>query len=381
MSDGLALIFPAADRRGGVERVALEVLARLSRHRPVTFIGERFEPDGPTSVRFRRVFPAKARQARAPRAFRDAAALELERERPETVLSFGVNCPPGDVYWVHSVHRAWVQSGSSVRIKGIPVPSRARGLLPRHRVLLALERQYFTQHTPRTILCTSQREIDDLAELYGVSRDLMHVVPNGFDAARFNAADREARRDEMRIQLGISDDEISLLFVVNELHRKGFAVLLNAVARVGGRRLRIDIIGRASPAPYGSQISRLGLTDRVHWHGPTSEVERFHAAGDLLVLPTQYEPFGLVIVEALASGLPVITTALAGAAPAVVPGVGLLQEDPHSAEELASLLQEALVPGRLDSWSKAAPAAVAPYEWDSVLRRAEPLIFGPGVSG
>ena len=94
------------------------------------------------------------------------------------------------------------------------------------------------------------------------------------------------------------------------------------------------------------------------------------------MLPTQYEPFGLVIVEALASGVPVITTALAGAAPAVVPGTGLLQQDPHDADELATLLQQALRPGQLQAWSAAAPAAAAPYEWKHVLSKAEPLIFG-----
>ena len=325
----LGLVFPAADRRGGVERVALEVVTRLARRHTVSFIGSRFEPTTDTGVAFRRVTPHG--RAKGPRAFRSAAADELNRDRPRTILSFGVNCPPGDVYWVHSVHEAWVRNGSSVRLRGVTVPSTARRLLPRHRTLLALEREYFREHNPRAILCTSQREVDDLATMYGVSRERMHVVPNGFNEERFHPGQRVVLRALQREAMGVRPDEISLLFVANELHRKGFAVLLDAVAKAADARLRIDIVGRTAPTSYAGQIKRLGLWERVHWHGPTSEVERSYAAGDLLVLPTQYEPFGLVIIEALASGLPVVTTALAGAAPAVLHSVGRLQRDPSAA--------------------------------------------------
>lgn len=376
MSEQLAVVFPAANTRGGVERVALQVVEHFAGSKPTAFVGEELQEGASAAIRFRQVRTPPGSTFARPRRFRDAAALVLQASQYEVLLSFGVNCPPGDVYWVQSVHRAWLESGSTVRFRGVPVPSNVRRLLPRHRVLLDLEREYFTAHRPRAILCTSQREVDDLHRLYGVPLDVLHVVPNGFDGSRFNLETRARYRAAIRAELGMANEDISMLFVVNELHRKGFAVLLQAAAQVADPRLRIDIVGRVSPQPYRSQIERLRLGPRVHWHGPTPQVERIMAAGDVLVLPTQYEPFGLVIVEALATGLPVITTALAGAAPAVVPGTGLLQQDPHDADELASLLHEALRPGTLAAWSAAAPVAAAPYEWAHVLDRAEPLIFG-----
>lgn len=371
----LGLVFPAANARGGVERMALQMLEHSAERRRTTFIGEELASRDGDGIAFRQVRVRPGPDATRPLRFRTAAAAALGAHRPDVVLSNGVNCPPGDVYWVHSVHRSWVESGSAVRVRGISVPPLARRLLPRHQVLLHMERQYFTQHHPRAILCTSQREKDDLQRLYGVAEDVLHVVPNGYERTRFDSRLRPERRAEMRAQLGMREDDVSLLFVVNELHRKGFAVLLDAVAKVADERLRIDIVGKASPEPCRAQIDRLRLSGRVHWHGPTSEVEHYMAAGDVLVLPTQYEPFGLVIVEALASGLPVITTALAGAAPAVLPGTGLLQQDPHDGAELADLLRQALRPGVLDAWSAAAPVAAEPYEWERVLARAEPLIF------
>lgn len=373
MTVELGLVFPAAHRRGGVELIALTVLERWAQQRTVAFVGGTWEGSPDVAV-----LPVNARGGPAalrPLRFRRAARQALSTDRPRTVLSFGANCPPGDVYWVHSVHRAWLSTGSTVRLGGVDVPGSVRRLLLRHQVLLHMERQYFTQHRPRAILCTSQREVDDLQHYYDVPAEIMNVVPNGYEGERFDARRRAEWREPARARMGVLADQVSLLFVVNELHRKGFAVLLNAVARLRDERVRVDVVGKASPAPFSGQIERLGLNGRVHWHGPTAEVERYMAAADLLVLPTQYEPFGLVIVEALAMGLPVITTALAGAAPAVVPGTGLLQQDPYDAEELADLLRQGLMPGVLDAWSAAAPAAAEPYEWGKVLARAEPLIF------
>lgn len=379
MSAELGVVFPGAHVRGGVERVALQVLTHFGRRRPTEFVGEDL-PDPPPQVHFRQVLPRPGPAASRPLRFRAVASAALAEDRPSTVLSLGANCPPGDVYWVQSVHRAWLESGSQVRVRGRAVPGAARRLLARHRVLLHMERQYFTEHRPRAVLCTSAREVADLRRLYGVPADVLHVVPNGYDASRFCVRDRIALRTRMRGQLGMGDDDVSVLFVANELHRKGLAVLLDAVALVGDSRIRIDLVGRASPDDYRGQIRRLGLAGRVHWHGPTSVVEQWMAAGDLLVLPTQYEPFGLVIVEALACGLPVITTRRAGASSAVIPGTGLLQDDPADAHELAGLLTQALEPGQLVRWSEAAPAAAVPYEWGAVLTRAEPLLFRPGTN-
>ena len=369
MPADLGVVFPAANRRGGVELVVWEVLRHFAPRVDTVYIGAELTPPLP-GVTHRRV-PREGRTG----AFRSAAGAALRHDRPATVLSNGVDCPAGDVFWVHSVHRSWIAAAPGITWHGLAVPGRARRLLPRHRTLLDLEREYFTHHRPRAVLCTSLREVEDLQTWYRVDPDVLHVVPNGYDPSRFNAPAAGVRA-VMRSRLGISPDEVSLLFVANELHRKGLAVLLDAVARVGDeRRLRIDLVGRTPPAPFRGQIERLGLADRVHWHGATAEVEHYMAAGDLLVLPTQYEPFGLVIVEALASGLPVITTTLAGAAPAVLPGTGLLQQDPHDADELAELLRQALLPGVLDAWTQAAPRAAEPYEWGKVLARAEPLIF------
>ena len=125
-----------------------------------------------------------------------------------------------------------------------------------------------------------------------------------------------------------------MLFVGNELERKGWDTLMTAVASLGDPRLRVLAAGRVAPEtppPF------------VRWAGADQDVEQLHAAADAFVLPSRYEPWGLVIVEALGSGLPVVTTRLAGAAVAVWDGeTGRLLDDPDDVAALASAIAWAL---------------------------------------
>ena len=115
------MVFPHANTAGGVERVVSELLRYHATRRPTTFVGEGTEvPD----VRFVPVsVPAVPRGLR-PLAFRIAAGRAMRAtDGLGTTVSIGANCPPGDVYWVQSVHRAWIERGGQIRFRGVPVPA------------------------------------------------------------------------------------------------------------------------------------------------------------------------------------------------------------------------------------------------------------------
>ena len=108
--------------------------------------------------------------------------------------------------------------------------------------------------------------------------------------------------------------------------------------------------------------------------GSTNEIAHYHAAADAFVLPTQYEAFSLAILEALGSGLPVITSNVPGARDAIQPGKnGLLLQDPNDPEELAEALRQT-TQSRLREMSEAAPDTVINYQWPRVLTRYESVL-------
>jgi UDP-glucose:(heptosyl)LPS alpha-1,3-glucosyltransferase len=369
----IGLVFSGCHPRGGVERVIWEAAIHLCRRHKVTVIAGESDPlpedVSLLTVEYRRGSPLE------PLRFRAAAARAMEGKSFDVVVSFGANCPPGEVLVVQSVHRAWLKRGTSVRIGRVPIPALTRRVLPRHRVMLLAETQLFRRAPSATVVAVSEGVAEDLEHYYHVPSSLIRVIPNGFSPSQCSAERRRELRPVWRERLGLSDSDIALLLVANEWHRKGLGTVLRAMDRVGDSRLQLLLVGRQEPTQYDGLIERLGLRSRVRWFGVASDVAEYHAAADLFVMPTTYEPFGNVIVEALASGLPVITSALAGAASAVQDGHnGRLLDDPTDDNELANDLASALQADTLDRWSVAAADSVARFQWSLVMDQFEMAI-------
>ncbi len=223
-------------------------------------------------------------------------------------------------------------------------------LNPLHPVLLRLEEQHFAKRAYQRLIATTPEVRRDLNRFYGVPKEDVEIIRNGFFPTEFNPERRAARRAKMRARLGLTPDDIAMLFAANELDRTGYASILGALRILGSPRYKLLVVGRASASASQSLAGRAGVAESVTICGPTSDIADYHAASDLFVLPTQYEAFSLAIIEALGSGLPVITTKVPGKGDAIRPDVnGLLLNDPKSSEELAELLRS------LDKLSGASP--------------------------
>ncbi len=161
-------------------------------------------------------------------------------------------------------------------------------------------------------MAISQAGLREMARLYGTPRDGATLVYNGVDLERFHPDTRARLGGEVRASLGLPSGAWVVLFVGSGFERKGLGPLVEAMARIGDARAWLAVAGKGHAEPYQRDAERLGLGGRVVWLGARPDVERLYAAADVVALPARYEPFGNVHLEALASGVPVLSSARAG---------------------------------------------------------------------
>lgn len=220
------------------------------------------------------------------------------------------------------VHRQWLRH----RARGQGAWRRlATALDPHHRYVLAAERRMFASPRLRAVICNSRMVRDEIARGFGVPDHKLHVIYNGVDTTRYSPALREKHRPQVRAKWSIPAQAMLFLFVGAGFARKGLAVALSALAATDGWLLVAG--GDKRAARFAAQARALGIADRVVFAGPQREVWPLYLAADAFVLPTVYDPFPNAILEALACGLPVLTSTACGAAELVVPaGAGHAHE-------------------------------------------------------
>jgi glycosyltransferase involved in cell wall biosynthesis len=307
------------------------------------------------------------------RRFFDGATRILDKVGTPRLNTHGCICPTKGVMWVQSIHVAWLEMASKLNTSFSP-RSILRRLNPVHRQLLNLERQHFRERAYRRLIVTTEQVANDLLRHYDVPRDHMSILPNGYNTDEFNPVHRTARRETMRRRLGYGEDDIVLLFAGNELDRKGFEPTCKAIARLGNRKVKLLVVGRASMAMAGRIARRCAVGDAVQLCGATSDMSGFYSAADFLVLPTQYEALALTIIEALASGLPVITSNVPGARDTIQSEVnGLLVDNPLDDVAIAEAIERMGHQDVRQRMSAAAPGTVAHLAWSNILPQFERL--------
>ncbi len=190
-----------------------------------------------------------------------------------------------------------------------------RRLSPRHQVILRIEEAVF-RDPAQLVQCNARRNADEISRRYGVPPARLAVIYNGVDTERFSPEGRARARAGARAELGL--DGPTALFVGSGFERKGLDRAIEGLAR-GAPKAALVVAGAGDVAPYRALAERLGVAPRVRFLGPRADVERLHAAADLFVLPTRYDPFANACLEAMASGLPVATTPDNGVADVIEP--------------------------------------------------------------
>lgn len=222
-----------------------------------------------------------------------------------------------DVYRAgDGVHAQWLENRS-----GAIGPLRALStrLSPWHRYTLAAEKRLFASPRLRAIICNSKMVAAEIQRRFGVPAEKLKVIYNGVDCARFHPGLKTAWRKKTREQLGIPPAALMHLFVGSGFERKGVPQLFEAMRHVGGEAHLVIVGADRKADSYRAQAAACGLGARVHFPGPQANIEAWYAAADCFVLPTLYDPFPNAAMEAMACGLPVITSRQCGTAELVEP--------------------------------------------------------------
>ena len=201
-----------------------------------------------------------------------------------------------------------------------PLSRALKRISPHQREVAAIERRRFTRGNFKKVVAMSQLAADQIRGRYGLTAQEVEVVYNGIDLARFKPENRDEFRAEIRERFGIKPDEFVALLIGNDYRRKGVETVIEAAALLAHdatftKRFRFVVVGKERHAREQELIRKsreLGVIEHVKLHGPNADVERFFAIADCFVLPTRFDIFGQVVLEAMASGVPPIVSAAAG---------------------------------------------------------------------
>src|SRR5262245_38836549 len=358
----LALICRPLRFDGGVETATAGLVAELSRRgHAIDMLTTGEQGDWP-GVRVRRL--PVVRQPSALRMLSFAmAARRAVRDAGYDIVQSHERTLCQDVYRAgEGVHRAYLAA----------MGRRWAGVSPQHRLVCLLEGRIFQLRTARHIVAISASGKAEIERLYGTPSDRVSLVYIAVDLCRFTPGMRARFGHATREALGLAADAWVVLFVGSGFERKGLRPLLLALGRMDDAGSRLVVAGRGQTRPYRELAERLGLAERVTWVGAYREVELLYSAADVVGLPALYEPFGNGHLEALAAGVPVLTSARAGGLEVVTSGVnGWVAREPSAEAVLEGLV--ALRKTGIGALAAAARASPEPYTYTSQADRFEAL--------
>ena len=263
-----------------------------------------------------------------------------QKNKNSIIHAHGTSTINADIVTAHSCHKAWYKysiknvRGLNGKIKKI--------INPLHYLIMMIEKLQYSSKNLKKVVAISEVVKKELIENYGIDEEIISVIYNGTNIDEFNPKNISLYKKEIRYRHNIREDEIVLLFVAAEFNRKGLKFILEAMKNLSNVP-KLMVVGGDNKNEFELLSKQYNIEQNVIFVGKTSEVEKYYAASDIFVFPTTYEAFGQVITEAMATGIPVITSKCAGASELVEDKKdAILLEDPTDIRELTEKIEKLL---------------------------------------
>ena len=321
----VALVILHADpRKGGAEGYTVNLAHAMKRRgHDVTLAATSFAPacDGVAQVPLEHRGVSRLRRYRS---FLDSLDRHLDAARYDVVHAIAPvrRC---DFYHPQAGLAAEALATGHLKYEGIrrPLDKLATRLNRKRQFVASVERNLLTGADAPTLLCVSDMVRRTGRTHYPALPEAKLVTLfNAVDPDRFDPDAKPQAAEEVRARYGIGADKTVALIVAQDFKRKGLRPAVEGLARVPDERLVLLVVGKPDPRAYEELARRLNVSHRVIFAGPTSDTYGFYRAADFFVLPTWHDPCSLVVLEALAMGLPTITTLQNGACE-------VIEEDRH----------------------------------------------------
>lgn len=229
-------------------------------------------------------------------------------------------------------HKEWLeQRGKYIS----PVKRWWLGISPFHQLVLKIEKSIFTRGRYKKIIAISEMVKENIRKHYHVPAEDIAVIYNGVRLEKFHPKNKIQHYQKLREKLNITAGTLLLLYVGSGFERKGLKFLAQAMDHLKSDNWRLLVIGKGDWERYRNYASEKSRAKMIYLE-PVKDIEAYYSAADVFVLPSLYEPFGNAFLEALATGLPVITSRYSGASNIIRHGHdGLIVENPGDPAEIA----------------------------------------------
>lgn len=361
------------NKQGGISRYIAEMAERFVKEHEVHIFASGWTHVGNDDLIFHKIPRISKPHSISLISYALSATLKMETRDFDIVQSSASERFSADIFNPMSVLRAWLDVLKKEKhrtIFGMKI------LTPGYLVGLALEKHNYTKGNYKKLIACTNSTKRELVKYHNVPEEDIEVIPLGVNLDEFRPL-QDINLVDLKQEYKIQDNDIVLNIVATEFHRKGLAELIRSLSIVKHENklnLKLLVVGGGQNTigfDYIGLADKLGVRDNIIFTGHVEDLNKHYNLADIFVFPTKYEGFGIPVIEAMAAGLPVVTTNTAAGEDAVENGKnGLLIEDPTNIREIAEKISILIEDKNLrNQMGKNARSTAEKFTWDDTAKR------------